>query len=82
MIEGIIVVSCLGAFILSLAYKWGAVEWVQVHGNDFFHKMASCDFCLSWWTDLLLCAVLALITWDWAPIAYAPVCCVITKKLL
>ena len=45
----VLAVALLAAFLLMLAHKWGFVEYVQVHGNEFFAKMFSCDFCLSWW---------------------------------
>ena len=51
----VILVAMLAAFVLTLLRKWGAIEWVQVHGNDFFAKMFSCDFCLSWWAGVLIC---------------------------
>ena len=51
----VILVAMLAAFVLTLLRKWGVIEWVQVHGNDFFAKMFSCDFCLSWWAGVLIC---------------------------
>ena len=53
-IYNIIVVALIAAFVLTLR-KWGVIEWVQIHGNDFFSKMFNCDFCLSWWTCVLIC---------------------------
>ena len=35
----VILVAMLAAFVLTLLRKWGVIEWVQVHGNDFFAKM-------------------------------------------
>ena len=49
------------AFLLSLFRKVGIIEYVQVHGNDFFSKMFNCDFCLSWWINVILAIIVAII---------------------
>ena len=61
----IIVVALLTAFVIILAKKWGIVEYVQIHGNDFFSKLASCDFCMSWWTSLAVSIIAVIVTGDW-----------------
>lgn len=61
-IDGIIVVALLAAFLLTLLRKWGVIEWVQVHGNEFFAKMFNCDFCLSWWTCVLISLIAFVLT--------------------
>lgn len=57
-IEYIFCVAMLAAFLITLAKKWGFVEYLQVHGNSFFSSMANCDFCLSFWVTCILCVVL------------------------
>ena len=57
-IYNIIVVALIAAFVLTLLRKWGVIEWVQIHGNDFFSKMFNCDFCLSWWTCVPFCSTM------------------------
>lgn len=52
-----LMVACVAAFLLLLAYKWGGVEKLQVEGSDIISQMANCDFCMSWW----LCVVLSLV---------------------
>lgn len=52
------------AFIISLADKWRIVEWLQLHGTELISKAANCRFCLSWWTNLLVCCVIAVATKD------------------
>lgn len=52
-----VVVACVAAFLLLLAYKLGGVEKLQVEGSDIVSQMANCDFCMSWW----LCVVLSLV---------------------
>ena len=56
------VVALVAAFGLTLLRKWQVIEWVQVHGNEFFAKMFNCDFCLSFWAGVALAILLALIT--------------------
>ena len=53
-IECFIIVAMLAAFVVTLAKKWGLVEYMQVHGNDLFSRMANCDFCLSFWASWLV----------------------------
>lgn len=57
-------VACTSAFLLLLAYKWGIVEWFQVHGGAIVSKMANCDFCMSWWLCLFLSLVIVNVTSD------------------
>lgn len=59
-----VVVASVAAFGLTLLRKWKVIEWVQVHGNDFFAKMFNCDFCLSFWAGVVLAILLAFITGD------------------
>ena len=54
--------ACLSSWVICLLRKVGFIEWVQVHGNDFFHKLFSCDFCLSWWTCCVLTVLWMLVT--------------------
>lgn len=52
------------AFLLMLAYKLGIVEWLQINGNNFFSKMAHCDFCMSWWLSLIVTILILGFTGD------------------
>ena len=56
-----VVVALVAAFGLTLLRKWGVIEWVQIHGNEFFAKMFNCDFCLSFWAGVALAILLAFI---------------------
>lgn len=60
----VILISSLAAYVLTLMRKWGIVEQVQVNGNDFFAKMFSCDFCLSWWIGVIISVTWYLATGD------------------
>lgn len=59
-IEHVVLVSLLAAFILLLLNKLGAIEWLLIHGVDPFYKLASCNFCLSWWVCLTLSIICAV----------------------
>ena len=64
MITNVFIVACLAAFFITLARKWGIIESVQVHGNEFFSQMFHCDFCLSFWTAWLVVFVMYAATGD------------------
>lgn len=63
-IHATIIIASIAAFILTLAMKWGVVEYVQVHGNAFFSKMFHCNFCLSWWMSVIVSLIWFLISGD------------------
>lgn len=78
----IVIVALIAAFVLTLLRKWGVIEWVQVHGNEFFAKMFNCDFCLSFWAGVALAILLAFITGNPA-LLLVPFCStMITRYLL
>jgi hypothetical protein len=78
----VLIVATAAAFGLSLLKKWGIIEYIQVHGNDFFAEMFSCNFCLSWWAGVVLSTIFAIFTGNlWLlliPFFSTP----ITRKLL
>lgn len=78
----VILVAMLAAFVLTLLRKWGVIEWVQVHGNDFFAKMFSCDFCLSWWAGVLICFFALIFTGNLSFLGVPFCSTMITRKLL
>ena len=78
----VILVAMFAAFVLTLLRKWGVIEWVQVHGNDFFAKMFSCDFCLSWWAGVLICFFALIFTGNPAFLGVPFCSTMITRVLL
>jgi hypothetical protein len=78
----IIAISSASAFFIQLARKWGGIEWLQVHGNDFIAEMAHCDFCLSWWTNIALCLIASLLTMHWELLLLPLANTMLTRKLL
>lgn len=78
----ILLIALASAFVLTLAYKWGVIEWMQVHGDKIISQMANCDFCLSFWSNVIVCMVVMLVVDD-VTIGLAPVfSTMITRKLL
>ena len=60
----VILVALMATFVLLLLRKIGVIEHVQVHGNEFFSKLANCDFCISWWTCVILVLFVTIYTGD------------------
>jgi hypothetical protein len=81
-IYNIIIVALIAAFVLTLLRKWGVIEWVQIHGNDFFSKMFNCDFCLSWWTCVFICFFALIFTGNPAFLGVPFCSTMITRVLL
>ena len=57
----VVMVALFSAFVILLAKKLGAVEWLQVHGDSIISQLASCDFCMSFWTGTLSFVVVACV---------------------
>lgn len=82
MIQAIIIIALLAAFVLALLNKWGVIEWLQVHApSETLYKMFSCRFCMSWWLCVIISVTLAVMTGD-VNLAFVPFfATVITVKL-
>lgn len=77
-----VVIACQAAFILLLAKKVGVIERIQIYGNDLFAELASCNFCLSWWTCLIISVMAAIGAQDLSVIVCAFIATPITRILL
>lgn len=75
-------VACVAAFLLLLAYKWGIVEWLTVHGNDIVSEMAHCDFCMCWWLCVILSLLVVIITNEASALLIALISTPIARKLI
>lgn len=77
-----IITACLATFFLLLAYKWGVIEWLQVHGNKLVSQLANCTFCLSWWMCLAVSMIFLYesrdLTFLFVPVVATP----ITRKMI
>lgn len=78
----VLVVALFAAWVLLFLDKIGFIEWLLVHGCDPFYKLASCKFCLSWWTTLALSVVFAISLGDIKYIAMAFLATPITRVLI
>ena len=54
--------GCLTSWVVVLLRKLGILEVLQVRGNKFISKLASCDYCLSFWLGWVVVIPAALIT--------------------
>ena len=81
-LNAVILVSFLAAFVLLFLRKIGIIEHLQVKGNEFFSKMAHCDFCLSWWTCCVLAFILIVLSHDASYIALPLFATPLTRYLL
>ena len=78
----VLIAASFSTFLLMLAVKWKVVEWMQVHGNDFFSKLANCDFCLSWWVNVILSIILFAVTLDVTVLAVPFCATMLTRKMI
>ena len=64
MIESVVLVALLAAFVVLLVKKWGIAEYWQIHGNDFVAKLFSCDLCMSFWACVIISVVAMVASGD------------------
>ena len=57
-------VTLLTAFTILLMSKTCVRDELIMHTPKFISKMFSCDFCLGFWTAMLYCLVLFILTGD------------------
>lgn len=74
--------ATLSAFIVSLLYKWGAIEYMQVHGGEIVSELARCSFCLSFWANYIVALFMAIWTASVLPLSLPFFTTIITRKLL
>ena len=77
----VVMVALFSAFVILLAKKLGAVECLQVHGDAFTSQLASCDFCMSFWTGTLSFVVVACVYDDPLLVLGGVFSCPITRYL-
>lgn len=77
-----VIAATLSAYLLILAAKWKVVEWMQVNGWKWLSDLANCDFCLSWWVNVIVCLVAAVVTGDTMWIAVPFFATMLTRKLI
>lgn len=77
-----VIAATLSAYLLILAAKWKVVEWMQVKGWKWLSDLANCDFCLSWWLNVIVCLVAAVVTGNTMWIAVPFFATMLTRKLI
>ena len=77
-----VIAATLSAYLLILAAKWKVVEWMQVKVWKWLSDLANCDFCLSWWVNVIVCLVAAVVTGDTMWIAVPFFATMLTRKLI
>lgn len=64
MLADIFIIALISAFIILLITKIGLRDSVIEHGPKLISRMFNCDFCLSFWTSVLVTAGMVLATKD------------------
>lgn len=59
-----VLTGCFTSFAVVLMRKLELLDFLQVHGNNFISKLASCDFCLNWWLAWVFILPVGLLTGD------------------
>lgn len=54
-----ILIPFISVFLLMLMRKWGFIEYLSVNGSNLISKMANCNFCLSFWINVLVVVILS-----------------------
>ena len=82
MIESVVMVALLAAFVVLLVKKWGIAEYWQIHGNDFVAKLSSCDLCMSFWACVIVSVVATVALGDVRMMAVPFMAMPITRMLV
>lgn len=74
-------IALVAAFIIMLIEKVGIRDYIIMSAPKLISKLFSCDFCLSFWTALILASVLACICGE-AFILFIPIVTTPLTRLL
>lgn len=78
----IILIALVAAWMILFLIKIRLIEYIQIHGCELLAKMASCEFCLSWWLCVIIAIITAIVNNDFYIILYAVPATPICRKLL
>lgn len=78
----VVVVALAAAFVILLAMKVGIIEWMQARGDKLVSDLASCHFCMSFWTGTILFVIMAVVYDDPLLVFGGMFSCPITRMLL
>ncbi len=66
MIELILIILGLNAFLEALLDKWGIWDYLHENGHKtpsrLIYELSQCRFCLTFWTGVLLTGIVSLIS--------------------
>ena len=77
-----IIIALFSCFIILFIEKIGYRELMQVRAPKLISELFSCDFCLSWWINLIITLVFCVMECEWYFICCAVAATPITRKLL
>lgn len=76
-------IGLFSAFMILLITKLGIREKIQVFGPKLISKAFSCDFCLAFWTNLILSVIFYIFVYASAKlIICVALATVITRKMI
>lgn len=78
----VLCVAGLAAFIIMFITKVGLRDYFVANASKLVSQMFSCDFCLCWWTCLVLSIVAAVLTQTWVGVLAALVATPIARRLI
>lgn len=77
-----IIIALFSCFVILFIEKIGYRELMQVRAPKLIAELFSCDFCLSWWINLIITLVFCVMECEWCFICCAIAATPITRKLL
>lgn len=77
-----VVISLVTAFGVMLMQKLGFRAYLIERGTKLISRMAECDFCFCWWTNVLFCLLIASVTGEWIMLLSALIATPITRALI
>lgn len=75
-------IACFSAFVILFMTKIGFREYVEVNGSKLLSELFSCDFCLSFWTGLIITVFIVAFTGDFSLFLCAVITPPITRILI
>lgn len=82
MLSALIYISSSAAFVILLAERLGIRDKIVAEAPKLISQLFECDFCLSFWTSLILAIILAIIFNEMSIIFIPIVSTPITRILL
>lgn len=77
-----IIIACISAFIILFAGKTGMRDEIIARAPKLISQLFDCDFCLSFWTSLILAIILAIFFGEMSIILIPIVSTPITRILI